>query len=282
MRDHRQSYRRSAINSARTFLVFCACLSIALPTYATDDGVGARYLLELLREKATPGKSVKKHISDHEQDANTLAIPNPILATGSDLSSDSLSPNAMALANQLGLIDQLAQLPRLKKSADAGDVSDWIEYFEAREDISDRLRGAEMDVNYVLAEIYDEQAVYNELLSAYSTKRDKLIAKTNAISFGTNGALWALCEVLSIPTVTNATYAIPSGITGILAGVIPSIASALTLKQVNGKNFLNQQRQICWPRFSVDLPVRSSSTLRWYGTSSVRRLPRILKRSELI
>ncbi|MGH9553153.1 MAG: hypothetical protein ACRD3W_27485, partial [Terriglobales bacterium] len=95
----------------------------------------------------------------------------------------------------------------------------------------------EMDVTYVLAEINDEQALYNELITAYTGDRDKLIARTNAFSFAANGALWALSEALTIPTAGKPGFAIPAGATGVLAGVIPSVASAMTLKQVNGKKY---------------------------------------------
>jgi hypothetical protein len=38
------------------------------------------------------------------------------------------------------------------------------------------------------------------------------VATTNAISFISNGILWAACEGLAIPTVKRAKYALPSGI----------------------------------------------------------------------
>jgi hypothetical protein len=140
----------------------------------------------------------------------------------------------MALANQLAISDQLARLPELRSRAQQGTLSARLEYEETREQVSEVLRGAEMDVNYVLAEIYDEQGIYNELIGSYSSERDKIVAYTNMVSFGTNGVLWAVCESLDIVTATRARFAVSSGITGILAGVIPSIASAITLKEVNG------------------------------------------------
>jgi hypothetical protein len=107
----------------------------------------------------------------------------------------------------------------------------------ARKSVSITLRQAEIDVNFVLAEIYDEQSIYTELIGTYSSDRDKMIARTNMVSWGTNGALWAVCEALDIPTCSHPRYAVSSGITGILAGIIPSIASAYTLKEVAGRKY---------------------------------------------
>jgi hypothetical protein len=193
-----------------------------------NSAVGTDYLLNT--QNAT---SIAQNRS--EAGANSMAVPNPILATGSDVHSDTMSPNAIALAKQLGLAKDLAALPDLHERAQSGGLAARLSYDEAREHVSETLRGAEMDVNYVLAEIWDEQGIYNELVGSYSSERDKKIAITNMVSFGTNGALWAVCEALDIPTVTRPNFAIPSGITGILAGIIPSIASAYTLREVNGK-----------------------------------------------
>jgi hypothetical protein len=55
------------------------------------------------------------------------------------------------------------------------------------------------------------------------------------LSFITNGALWAVCEAFAIPSYKHARYAIPSGILGIPAGMVPSLASMYTFKQINGK-----------------------------------------------
>ena len=86
-----------------------------------------------------------------------------------------------------------------------------------------------------MAEINAELQVYDEILATFTNDRDKLVARINAASFISNGALWAVCEGLDIPTYARPRYSISSGTTGILAGVIPSIASMYTLKAVNGK-----------------------------------------------
>ena len=77
----------------------------------------------------------------------------------------------MALADQLQISEQLYSLG-VAKAMEAGSFSDRLDYFEAREHIAEVLRGAEMDVDYVLAEISDEQATYNELFTSFSSQRD--------------------------------------------------------------------------------------------------------------
>lgn len=219
-------------------ILVCTYLSCITAVQAEDPGVN--YLLNTTAQQvqqAAPTKSARTHLVQRESIANSMPIPNPILSTGCDITSPYISPNAQKLAEQLHISAQLSALYRPNAAESSDEIGERLSYFEAREHVSEVLRGAEMDVNYVLAELYDEQATYNELLSAYSAERDKIIAKTNAVSFATNGGLWALCEGLSIPTVSRAGFAVPSGITGILAGIIPSIASALTLKQLAGKNY---------------------------------------------
>lgn len=234
--------KRSNLNmvSRSQALVICNLIALAstAPAFAgTNELPGTEYLLGAPSPVAAEGKKVaaiNEGPHAREAGANVMAVPNPILATGTDLKSGTLSPNAVALAAQLGIMDDLRKLPQLTAQAKSGDVEARLQCVEMRQHIGEILRGAEMDVNYSLAEIYDEQGIYQELLSAYSSERDKALAYTNAVSFGTNGALWAICEALAIPTATRSHFAVSSGIIGILAGIIPSVASGITLKEVNG------------------------------------------------
>jgi hypothetical protein len=170
-----------------------------------------------------------------EMQANTMAIPNPILATGSDLNSGKLSPNAIALAKQLNVYDQLANLPNLRARAASGNSSDRMESLDQCKNVSEQLRQTELDVSYTLSEILDEQGLYTELIGSYSSERDKLIAYTNMVNWGTNGALWAIAEAYDIPTYHEPRLALQSGIFGILGGIVPSFAAFLTLKEVAGR-----------------------------------------------
>jgi hypothetical protein len=163
-----------------------------------------------------------------------VSLPMPILATGGDLRSETLSPNAVQMANALELMPSLQRLCALRSKAKLDSLEERVELLEVRDRIGEVLRHTAFDVSYVLSEIWDEQSLYNEEIGSFSHERDTRVAITNAVSFGTNGALWAVAEALAIPTYARPRFSIASGITGITAGVIPSFASALTLKEVNG------------------------------------------------
>ncbi len=47
--------------------------------------------------------------------------------------------------------------------------------------------------------------------------------------------MWAVAEGLDIPTYARPRYSVSSGTVGIIAGIVPSVASMYTLKAVNGK-----------------------------------------------
>ncbi len=180
--------------------------------------------------------------SGKESTANVLEIPRQILKTGVSLNTRDVAPNSVQLANTIGLtpiIDRIQDL-RARVETTAGAPS--IESLSARQDLWDEIQKAallvqktDLEIDFAVAAIEAEHQVYQEILATFTSDRDKAIARTNAISFITNGALWAVSAGLAIPGYQNAIFAIPSGIVGIPAGVVPSIASMWTLKQISGK-----------------------------------------------
>lgn len=177
-----------------------------------------------------------------EEGANTEVIPKQILKTGVTLNSTTLAPNSTQLANSIGLTPVLEQIHTLRSRLSSTDQSPSLERLTARQDFSDAVQKAvliiektELEIDFTIAEIAAENEVYEEILATFTNDRDKAVARTNALAFISNGVLWAICEALAIPTFRNANFAIPSGIIGIPAGVVPSIASMYTLKQLNGK-----------------------------------------------
>lgn len=176
-----------------------------------------------------------------ESTVNTQTIPKQILKTGVSLTARSVSPNTLQLANTIGLTNLLEHLQRLRERAEAGGSGTLEsllakqELLDARQDVADLIQKTNLEVDFAIAAIEAEHQVYEEILAAFTSDRDKAVAKTNAIGFISNGALWAVCEALAIPGYKNSIYAIPSGIVGIPAGVVPSIASMWTLKQFGGK-----------------------------------------------
>lgn len=177
-----------------------------------------------------------------ETGANVQDIPKPILKTGISLNKSVVSPNSVQLAKNIGLIPVIEQIQVLRSRVNAGDGEATLENLKARQDLFDTVQKAVviiqktgLEVDFAASECEAESQLYNEILAAFTNDRDKAIARTNALSFISNGILWAICESFAIPTYKNANYAIPSGIIGIPAGVVPSIASMYTLKQINGK-----------------------------------------------
>ena len=177
-----------------------------------------------------------------EAGANVQDIPKPILRTGISLNKTIVSPNSAQLAKNIGLIPVIEQIQLLRSRINSGDGESPLENLKTRQDLNDTLQKAIMiiqktvlEVDFAASECEAESQLYNEILTTFTNDRDKAIARTNALSFISNGILWAVCESLAIPTYKNANFAIPSGIVGIPAGVVPSIASMYTLKQINGK-----------------------------------------------
>lgn len=177
-----------------------------------------------------------------EQGANTEVIPKQILKTGVTLNTTTLAPNSIQLAQTIGLMPVLEQIRNLRAKLASIDETQSLERLTARQDLSDAIQKAELiiqktdlEIGFTIAEIAAENEVYAEILATFTNDRDKAIARTNALAFISNGVLWAICEAFAIPTYRNANYAIPSGIIGIPAGVVPSIASMWTLKQLSGK-----------------------------------------------
>ncbi len=180
--------------------------------------------------------------SSKEQGANTQEIPKQILKTGVSLNTRGIAPNSIQLANTIGLTPMMERIQMLQAHVATNGGAPSMESLSARQELWDETQKAalliqrtNLEVDFAVAAIEAEDQVYQEILSTFTGDRDKAIARTNAISFISNGALWAVCEALAIPTFKNAKYAIPSGIIGIPAGVVPSIASMWTFKQINGK-----------------------------------------------
>lgn len=182
-----------------------------------------------------------------ESSANTSEIPNQILKTGINLTAPGVSPNSMQLANAIQLTPLLERCQNLRSliSSMEGQQSFELlaarqELFELNEKVAMIIQRTNLEIDFTIAEINAEQEVYQEILNTFTSDRDKAVARTNALAFITNGALWAVCEAFAIPSYKHARFAIPSGIVGIPAGVVPSIASMYTFKQMNGKKMTSE------------------------------------------
>jgi len=171
---------------------------------------------------------------------NSQEFPRQILKSGVNLNRADVSPNTLQLANDIQLtpvIDRMqtlrGKLDNLAPGAERNEAR--LDFLDARSEALQIITRTSLEVDFAIAEMTAEQNVYNEILSTFTNDRDKLVARVNAGSFISNGVLWAVCEGLTIPTHTRGVFAVSSGITGIAAGLVPSIASMYTLKAVNGK-----------------------------------------------
>jgi hypothetical protein len=182
----------------------------------------------------------------NESSANTVEIPKQILKTGVSLNTRVVSPNGMQLANTIGLTPLLEQLQSIRSSLESTSLGSDENLkarqalLETRQSVFELIQRTNLEIDFAVAAIEAEHQVYEEILATFTSDRDKSIARTNAAGFISNGALWAVCEALAIPGYKNAMFAIPSGIVGIPAGVVPSIASLWTLKQINGKKKMSE------------------------------------------
>lgn len=179
--------------------------------------------------------------------ANTTELPTQILRTGVDLTTTTVSPNSRQLAENLHLIPLLEKIQTIRGKINPVDFEPTLENVAHSQQLiacvsesTQIIQEANLSVDFTLAEIQAEQNIYNEILSTYSSDRDKAVLKTNAISFVLNGVLWTVCEGLSIPTYQTPRLSIPSGTTGILAGIVPSIASMYALKQLSGRKRVSE------------------------------------------
>jgi hypothetical protein len=162
-------------------------------------------------------------------------LPIPDYQIPTDPNSTSVSPNAVQLAEALGLTETLKRLAQLRQ--EISSMKGQKIPIELREDLNDaRLNVIEtveqtrLDIDFVSSEIEQELAVNQELLQIYTNRQFDRINRINAYSFRVNGALWAIAEALDIPTYSHPRYSISSGTVGILAGLVPSAFSLYALR----------------------------------------------------
>jgi hypothetical protein len=156
-----------------------------------------------------------------------------------NLHEKGVSKEAIQLADQLKLTDALREVSALREAQSTSKLSpeNSLHLLELREDVREAIEQTRMEIDYSDSEISREEAVYQELLQAYTDARDRRVDRINAYGFRTNGILWAVGEALDIPTYAKPKYAIPSGAIGIVAGLVPSAFSLYALRQEAGGKF---------------------------------------------
>ncbi len=185
--------------------------------------------------------------ASREPNANIMDMPRQILKTGVILTSRKMSPNSVQMADNIGLTPLLARIENLRgqvqQTQPNADLNTRHDLYETIQQADLLLQKANLEIDFTTAEIDAECQLYQEILSEFIEDRDKKVTRINAASFISNGILWTICEALAIGSI-NTTYSrnpkralnltIPSGIVGIAAGLVPSLASMYTLKAMNG------------------------------------------------
>ncbi len=229
------------------FIKACVCQSLALTTACNmamlpSSANGSGYTL---RQATDPNQALltdSDRPQTSEAGANRESFPKEILKSGVRLQAATISPNSRQLAEDIHLMPLLQRIQNLRGKVDATNFEATAENLAASQQLTAStvmamqiIDETNLAIDYVLAEMSAEQNIYNELLSTFVSDRDKRVFKTNAASFIANGILWALAEGLDVPTNQHPNYSTSSGTFGILAGIVPSIASILALYQLNGK-----------------------------------------------
>ncbi len=166
-------------------------------------------------------------------------LPLPTVPHLTDPYSTSVSPNAVQLIEILRLSPKLEHLHHLQEEAKKYDSQKLpIELrqnlTETKVEIMEVIEQSRLDIDFVVAEIEQEQALMEELLQAYTSQRDDRVNRANIAAFRTNGVLWAVAEALDIPTYSHPRYSISSGSIGILAGLVPSVFSLYAVRATSG------------------------------------------------
>ena len=176
---------------------------------------------------------------------NYKDIPICNVLSQTEIGTDLLSVEAIEVARHLNVLSQLKQLEQLRRqeNAEPGISAERRESIrDIKEGIRDVIEQTRLEIDYCRAELFAEEAIHDELLTAYTQSRDSDVYKSNIWSIRTNGALWAIAEAFAIPTYKQPMYAIPSGITGILAGLVPTVFSSIALHQSKGSIIEREDR----------------------------------------
>lgn len=157
------------------------------------------------------------------------------VASATEIQSKVLSPEALIMARQLGLVPKLERLEQLRAETKEKTTADEREELrDLRQEIEESIEQTRLEIAYAQAELSVEVARQGELVRSYERQRDNRVNTSNIWSFRTNGALWSIAEALSIPTYRNPRYSIPSGTVGILAGLVPTAFSMLAVHESEG------------------------------------------------
>ena len=159
---------------------------------------------------------------------------------GNPLDKD-VSADALQLIDILDLRAKLQRLVDIEAQSAkdptklSAEVKD--ERNEIHLDVLSTVEETRLQIDFVNAEIDEEQVILEEALRVFTEERDDRVNRANLWAFRTNGVLWAVAEALDMPTYKSPKLSIPSGAVGIIAGIVPSVFSAYALRASDGGSF---------------------------------------------
>lgn len=192
---------------------------------------------------ASGAKASKTSLLSVKSKGRTYATP--IFDKLTDPLSDSMSSDAVQMAQLLGILDKLYRLAALKGELAATPGSRLSaekreEMTDLKFDILETVEETRLQIDFVMAEIDEEQVILEEAERIFSEDRDSRVNRANQLAFRTNGALWAIAEAMDIPTYKTPKLSIPSGTVGIIAGIVPSLFSGYATRASSGGRYLRQ------------------------------------------
>ncbi|MBS2007435.1 MAG: hypothetical protein JST01_10365 [Cyanobacteria bacterium SZAS TMP-1] len=200
------------------------------------------------------------HIPIKPLKGRTRSFATPIFEKLTDPQSDELSPDAVQLARLLGIWEEMHRLAYLQKATaalPAGEKLILAEREEERDiklDILTKVEETRLQIDFVVAEIDEEQVILEEAMRIFQEDRDNRVNRANQLAFRTNGVLWAVAEALTIPSYKYPTLSVPSGTVGIVAGIVPSLFSGYATRASGGGRYERK----CYPNILTklfDLPA---------------------------
>ena len=174
--------------------------------------------------------------------AEKNASVSPILSVHSDPLAPDMSPEAMQLAELMGIKEKLQRLYELNSLSKKSKLplEQREERFDLKFDLLESIEETRLQVDCVRGEIEEEEVVLEEARRLLGDERDEKVNRANLAAFRTNGVLWAVAEALDIPTYKSPKYSIPSGSIGIIAGIVPSVFSAIATRSSSGGTYKRQ------------------------------------------
>lgn len=153
-----------------------------------------------------------------------------------------LSPEALSMAQQLKLFDQIGRLHALmEKISEAKAESNSLEALSLRQDVYEskqkltrRILRTALEADYVVSAIDGEQNDTSRLTRLLAANRDNAILLNTVMTQLVNGVFWSLSGAFTMVSIDHIQAGNPDGISSIIAGMIPATLGLFSLYQASG------------------------------------------------